>query len=191
MGFEIEQTSRLEVEGQCCLYKTARKELGNGEFLVPLHSSLKPFVLSQLSISVMITQPQAGAQSLSSYHTMPFFAALNSGSSLPDTQHKVGLILALEVPEAPPDAGGDKFQGLGANGHHQPWLYPPSWTRHPLLADTSEKSWKSCHMRVTPMTKAVCDVSYPIPSSICLFLPSWTLTAPPNIWAHSVTRLLK
>lgn len=56
----------------------------------------------------MITQPQAGAQSLSSC-TMPSFGALNSGSSLPDKQHKVGLISGRHrVPEALPDAGGKR-----------------------------------------------------------------------------------
>lgn len=44
-------------------------------------------------------------------------------------------------------------------------------------------------MRVPLVTKAVCDVFNLLPASICSFLPSWTLTAPPKIWAHPVTQI--
>lgn len=87
---------------------------------------------------------------------------------------------------------GNRLQGLEANALVicNPGCPRPCWTGHPLLADTySQKSWKGCHMNIILLAKAIYEVSFPLPSSICSFLPSWTLTAPPNIWSHTVIQI--
>lgn len=141
MGFVIDQTSRLEVDERCCLYKPAQKELGNRV----LGALLKAFCIEAIKQQCNDHLAPGKGTELVLLLYNALLCCFEQWQQLAWQTAQGGVdFWHREVPEALPDAGGEKrFRGLGANGHHKPWLSSPSWTRQPLLADTSEKSWEA------------------------------------------------